>query len=527
MVLQVLSYTLTVLILILVLPAESAPLNTTALLPDLPPGFSNHGDLHLLCRPAKWTDVAIFYLGNFIAHAATIRSLPGESPLGVAITIVVALLFPTSGVIRGFKAIQSLAIFRKSDLCRAARAGALCTMIRRAEEKPKPIVRKDSVLQRLFRVRGPRNRKLLTPKASISLTLSASIALLSTKIHGHCVPPTGYELVTVQGDATFENDRVEEGPWYRQSFRQIRNQFRPVPTRNTVIACNYNAVKVIGALAQLLFAIATLYRSRGDQINRYGFAAFGLTVTPYAFMSVVNLVGNLMCPEYPAMYLIESKAMRDRRDEAERSRRIQKCSNNAKTSKLASEATQEPEIKHNQAQRPRHAEDNIEEVKNDIQISSPESEPDNFYYEGTVGRLDKKSEKLLEERMAAFRRPKNVTRIVLRAYIHIAFRIVIASAVPLAVIGGLSRFRTGSSSTRTQRQFIELWLSLGVVAGVVMEQYQNYLENRTWLNVRRVSAVLVWSSWIINLLYGVPAVIGFVIVGKMMYEYGVCVRINT
>ena len=38
-----------------------------------------------------------FYLGNHIAHVATVKSLPGESPLDVAVIVVGSLLFPTLG----------------------------------------------------------------------------------------------------------------------------------------------------------------------------------------------------------------------------------------------------------------------------------------------------------------------------------------------------------------------------------------------------------------------------------------------
>ena len=90
----------------------------------------NHNNLNLCCRPAKWTDILIFYLGNYFAHAATTKSLPGESTIGGIITVFTALLFPTSGVVRGTRAIYSRAIFADTDLQTAARAGALCTVVK-------------------------------------------------------------------------------------------------------------------------------------------------------------------------------------------------------------------------------------------------------------------------------------------------------------------------------------------------------------------------------------------------------------
>jgi hypothetical protein len=55
----------------------------------------------------------------------------------------------------------------------------------------------------------------------------------------------------------------------------------------------------------------TLYRARGNQIERFGYAAFGLTVAPYAVVSVLNLLGSGLCPEFAALYMVESLIMKE------------------------------------------------------------------------------------------------------------------------------------------------------------------------------------------------------------------------
>ena len=70
----------------------------------------------------------------------------------------------------------------------------------------------------------------------------------------------------------------------------------------------------MAALLQSLYASLTLYRTNGGQVNRYGFAAPGLTVLPYAVMSTINLMANLVAPNYPTLYLVRSEVM----EEAER-----------------------------------------------------------------------------------------------------------------------------------------------------------------------------------------------------------------
>lgn len=77
------------------------------------------------------------------------------------------------------------------------------------------------------------------------------------------------------------------------------------------LSSSYIVVSILVALAQLGFAIATLYRTRGDQTVQYGYAAFGLTVTQYAMMSLLNTLGNLLCPQYSAVYLVRSHGMTD------------------------------------------------------------------------------------------------------------------------------------------------------------------------------------------------------------------------
>ncbi|EUC45958.1 hypothetical protein COCMIDRAFT_4900 [Bipolaris oryzae ATCC 44560] len=189
-----------------------------------------------------------FFLGNYIAHAATITTLPGETWVDVTLATVLALLFPVSGVVRGVRAIQSLAIFGRNDLEKAARARALAV-----------IVEKD--------VRGD------VPS--------------STKIHGAYYPHDDYTLKFI--------------PKYTKS---------KATADSVQISCNYNVVKILASIGQTIFEAVTLYRARGDQIDRYGYASFGLTVTPYIFMSVVNLLGNLVCPTYSTIFIVRSNSLR-------------------------------------------------------------------------------------------------------------------------------------------------------------------------------------------------------------------------
>jgi len=104
----------------------------------VPEGTSDHNDPNLLCTPSGWRDIIIFYLGNYIAHVATIISLPGESARSKLRVSLTSLLFPVSGLMRGLLTILTFASFGKTDLQKAARARALCMVVRNQDWRPEP-----------------------------------------------------------------------------------------------------------------------------------------------------------------------------------------------------------------------------------------------------------------------------------------------------------------------------------------------------------------------------------------------------
>jgi hypothetical protein len=255
--------------------------------------------------------------------------------------------------------------------------------------------------------------------------------------------PPGYTLIKVPSDATFEDDSLKSD----------------TSLPRTKLSCNYNFVKVLIALGQTLFAITTLYRTKGDQINRFGYAAFGLTVAPYAFMSVVNLFGHLMCPDYSKMYLVESEGLRQLREE----------------------------------------------------LNEPQGYPirdsrRNIVVEGVVGKLTLQADRHAQEHGIT-----DSTRILV-AYLSF----FLALTVSLAIIGGLSKFR-GGTSTHAQRVWTMSWLAFGIFAGF-SEAIGNSMEDDYSEHFGML--IVMCSS------YSAPAIGGFVVVGQMISRYGVCYRIS-
>lgn len=303
------------------------------------PGYRIEKDCTLLCREAKWTDFVIFYLGNYILHVATILGNPGASVEAQVLLAIRALLFPFAGLTRGVRAIKTQLYWGKTGLQTAARAKALRMVVpeeynmgprpiatrleasielsdaasyrdkgspRDGERKPIPDSQSKS---------GPNERIVVTRRKPLStfekIRLHISDMYSSSphlryneettswrriKVHGQHKLPPGFELGEVPAYASFEKDEAPRNRWWQKAVPQ-----------ETQLASNRNLVRIIASCVQVVFGVITLYRTRGLQIERFGYAAYGLTVFPYALMSLINLCANILQPDYPAMYIVDSQ----------------------------------------------------------------------------------------------------------------------------------------------------------------------------------------------------------------------------
>ncbi|KAJ7140860.1 hypothetical protein C8R44DRAFT_574648, partial [Mycena epipterygia] len=103
---------------------------------EVPDGTTSHGDPHMLCTPATSLDILIFFFSNYIVHAVTVKTYPGESRTGRYIACLAALFFPTLGLVRGLNAWARHAVFAEGALEQAARSGALCMVVRDDDWEP-------------------------------------------------------------------------------------------------------------------------------------------------------------------------------------------------------------------------------------------------------------------------------------------------------------------------------------------------------------------------------------------------------
>jgi hypothetical protein len=68
-----------------------------------------------------------------------------------------------------------------------------------------------------------------------------------------------------------------------------------------------------------------------------------------------------------------------------------------------------------------------------------------------------------------------------------------------------------------------LWLTYGCSVGLLIEVLKGHLEPRTLLNF----SSRYWLTYATALiLYAVPAIGGFVVVGQMLLDYSVCIYIS-
>ncbi|KAJ7048910.1 hypothetical protein C8F01DRAFT_1187573 [Mycena amicta] len=279
-----------------------------------------------------------------------------------------------------------------------------------------------------------------------------------------------------------------------------------------VISTSRNASRAVVAIVQTCYGAYTLYLTRGDQIARYGYAAFGLTVAPYTLMSIINLLGSLLTPSYPTMYLVRSEVM----DEIDR-----RFGRDGRPYFDGTVGVLE-QVKH----------EDEPEVKVDVDV-----EKNKICLEPEEGGRDLERVLACEE----FRRlnpsdGNSATRRELRASAPIPapqFLILgaIAIGIPLAIIGGLTKFHSGDSSTHPQRVWLMTWLGFGFLGVLTISLREDMAPVRRREALRRASPIPPVASVILHmfplsvmLVYSAPAIGGMVVVAQMMKAYGDCVH---
>ncbi|KAI4864000.1 hypothetical protein F4820DRAFT_425071 [Hypoxylon rubiginosum] len=254
----------------------------------LPQGTKNHGDPSILCLPPNWTDYFTFYAANYLVHIATIVSEPGQTMLETICHSTMAFFMPGYGALRAVNfLISNATISGKNNLQKAAKAGALCMLVAWKDLDHvcnNRLGRDDSWFTKNFLIEGypefvPHGRK----------------------VQGNCsFDERIYCLIKVPPHIPLK----EYYPGPARSQEENSSETQHIPAEDIEVTPVSDGLKVAVSIYQVIWGIATLYEVRGNQITLYGYGAFGLTVVPYAWMSLVNLATNLLRPTYQVMYLI-------------------------------------------------------------------------------------------------------------------------------------------------------------------------------------------------------------------------------
>jgi hypothetical protein len=419
----------------------------------LPPGVKNHGDPNLLCSPPKWTDFLTFFVTNYFLHAATVTFAPGQPSLEKIIGTANALFIPASGALRAIRIIIIRStIHRRDPLRTAARAGALCMV----------------VSQRSIE-HGWREEELVDPNIWFRCSTDAYFISTNTTFLGTCqLPNNQYHLIEVPPEVPLMPYNSEASDLSRSSLNESDTpsihssepELRVIEVPSTT-----NVLKVFVSIIQLMWGSFTLFGARGNQIQLYGYGAFGLTVAPYALMSLLNLITNLLRPDYPSMYLIHTKDM----DYATR---------------------------------------------------------DGGVFSGMVASVD--TDRFAAEFEEPIDLGNELFREKWMLPLYFLSYFIIAIVVPLGIVGGVTGFREGSDIT-VRRAWILAWLIVGSVSSVLIlwgdyvllrapapGKRRRHRHRQSRLTSELI--IIVFTSiplWI-------PAIGGMVVVGQELKDFGIC-----
>ncbi|KAI5795196.1 hypothetical protein EDC01DRAFT_76539 [Geopyxis carbonaria] len=454
-----------------------------------------------ICRNASFSDVGKFLVFNYLIHAFTVISKPGETTsrsIGIGL---LALLVPGVGLKRAAEVIYQAPILMRNGprdtakrgkrllrwlnerggnhnsgdfdysepLALAHAAGALCTIVSKDEIKTNNLDERDKV--------DPEN----------------------TYIHGrYKLKANGQEFITrVPRHVKVRSLRVgglASGDGYEQeSVLELSN--------------NTSLLKSLVAICQLLYSAWELYSARGAQLQTYGYAAYSLTTVPYALMSLVNLWATVLSPQYSCLFLV------DREMPAE-SVLVESESLNQKKSTVSDH---QGSIIHE------------EEVARDLEHGVVRSDSRalisniNERIAGSVGiiELDSPYDVSWPKKKARFdfREPPNRHTLHAAAmYIGIALFL----AAPYLTIRGLTHFDRGTHSTHSQRVWIIMWITTGQIAALpFLEELMPTYKQKSAERWRKLFKFLRVCS----LLSFVSAVGGYVVVVQMINSFGVCANV--
>jgi hypothetical protein len=372
---------------------------------------------------------------------------------------------------------------------------------------------------------------------------SKIIDIRLANVHGTFRVPQGYEFAYIPCDVVarhanrFYYPTELEGQAPRTPNLTIHEA--DAVAASASISSNYDISKSLIAIAQTIFGAITLYEAGNSQLDRYGYAAYGLTVVPFLIMSLVNLASQIATADYPAMYMIQGPVM----DEA---RRRGGVFDGAVGTVEVDDEEGEVYMWRATAQENQFSLEKIDANANlTRQPASSVPRPQPLLVQFGTPDPGEEHQSLAipnHPKLKRLGKPmKFISREAATSIVIFVFPALVIS-LSLLIIGLLTHFRPGHS-TVAQRAWTMTWLAVGIVGGAMPDsifvactpllQY-NYLRVMTpglpWWALLRSSQYLALVAKVIAgviSLWGIffaPAIGGFVVVGQMINELGLCER---
>jgi hypothetical protein len=315
---------------------------------------------------------------------------------------------------------------------------------------------------------------------------------------------------------------------------------------------SFNFPKIVIAVVQLVYALISLYHARIHQIAVYGYAAFAITVIPYAVMSFVNLISLLFCPDFTDLYLVGSSILNEAQDRASTQEeydqikkammllvgKLEEDERDPDTSQIdfsrsvvvdrifddkgspklciSNNVAGAPSgtIEHTATAPVETADDGASGQENRGTLYIPSSKPPRRYRH-PIRRLWCSSDDM-EETLPKLREPWHTFRWGVQDVIN-GVCLLAFYGVTLAIVGGISGFKSGQS-TLAQQVWVMLWL-VSSLSWVLIDLVGDYGETKMSEEKRYILKLVFFF---IALVFMAPAVGGFVVVGQMLRHYGTC-----
>jgi hypothetical protein len=319
----------------------------------------------------------------------------------------------------------------------------------------------------------------------------------------------------------------------------------PAIPSSPVIAASYSIPKAVIAIVQLSYAIVTLYQSRGNQIEHYGYAAFALTVVPYALMSLINLVGNVLTPDYQALYLVASEVMdeailRGAQFDGVVGRLVQDNDDNPATLEVLPREKDEKDNGINFSYSDKGASKGFQVSIVDYSSPPLSTFKRRKYVKEHVESTSKDlSASVFVPSCSKFRRlnqhiyPTDTNRTQMTPQGAFSFTsmqptndwrfitCLVFAGIILGIIGVVTHFRPGKASI-SQMNWILHWYIFGAVYSGFA--FGDGLQSKPWPepDMGQPSKYDVWLMILPCVLYGIPAIGGFVTVTQMLFAWGTC-----